>query len=548
MVCGAARHWNVELPGGRGARWWNVEVTAVSTGETGDRLAVEDLVGAGEVVVPDGGLGNAEGGVDGGGEVLGGLGVAGGVAAVFVGGADDGAAGDAAAGEEDGLHGAPVVAAGEFGAGDGGDFRGASEFAGHDDEGGIEETAVVKVVEEGRDRAVHRGEEEVLEVGEGGFVGVPGFVVAEVDLDEADAGFDELAGHEEGPAEGVAAVAIEGFGVGVGDVERGLGLGVGEEGDGHLAVAVKAFDLGGFFEELALGVEFAVEGEAVGEAVFGEAFGEGEVGGLEEEFVGEFAFAVVEVVFGKGAVAFGVVGGGFEEEGGALGAHEAGELPGDGAAGVVDDFVGELDDGGQVVARWKDGVGDGGDGGPVGVLGFARVEAGGHGGAPAEHGHVPLGVLVVGVGEGAAEGPEVAAFGEFGKVLADVEAGGLGRDGFEFAADFLGGVGLHVEALVLGEAAGEEDVDDGFGFRIASRRAGGGGGAEGGKVVDAEAKEADGAGLNGGAPGEARMGRGMRGRLHGLVTLGAGGKFKAQSLKLKAQRSKLKGRSSTFNV
>lgn len=213
-------------------------------------------------------------------------------------------------------------------------------------------------------------------------MGVPGFVVAEVDLHEADAGFDELAGHEEGPAEGVATVAVEGFGIGFHHVERGLGLGVGEHRDSHLAVAVEAGVFGGLFEEFALGLEFAEEAEAVAEAFFGEAFGEGEVGGLEDELVGESALAVMEVVFGKCAVAFGVVGGGFEEEGVALGTHEAGELPGDHAAGVVDDFIGELDDGREVVAGAEGFVGDGGDRGPVGVFGFAGVEADGHGVRP----------------------------------------------------------------------------------------------------------------------------------------------------------------------
>lgn len=203
---------------------------------------------------------------------------------------------------------APVVASGELGAGDLGDLGGAAEFAGHDDEGVVEEAAVVEVVEEGGHGAVHRGEEVVFQVGEGGFVGVPGFVVAEVDLHEADAGFDELAGHEEGPAEGVATVAVEGFGIGFHHVERGLGLGVGEHRDSHLAVAVEAGVFGGLFEEFALGLEFAEEAEAVAEAFFGEAFGEGEVGGLEDELVGESALAVMEVVFGKCAVAFGVVG------------------------------------------------------------------------------------------------------------------------------------------------------------------------------------------------------------------------------------------------
>jgi len=77
--------------------------------------------------------------VDGGGEVFGFQGSVGGVSAGGVAGTEDLSAADAAAGEEDGLASAPVVAAGESGGGEAGDFGGAAEFAGHDDEGLVEE-------------------------------------------------------------------------------------------------------------------------------------------------------------------------------------------------------------------------------------------------------------------------------------------------------------------------------------------------------------------------------------------------------------------------
>src|SRR5262249_30696420 len=83
------------------------------------------------------------------------------------------------------------------------------------------------------------------------------------------------------------------------------------------------------------------------------------------------------------------------------------------------------------------------------------------------------------------------------QVLADADAGGAGGDRLELAADAVGGVGLEVEAVKLRQAAGEEDVDGGP-RRVARR----GGGAEGGEVVHAEAEQADGTGLEGGAAGE----------------------------------------------
>ena len=79
--------------------------------------------------------GDAEGFVNGGGKVFGFLRGAGGMAADFIGRADDVAAMHAAAGAEDGLNGAPMIAPGEFGAREGGDFWGAAKFAGHHDEG-----------------------------------------------------------------------------------------------------------------------------------------------------------------------------------------------------------------------------------------------------------------------------------------------------------------------------------------------------------------------------------------------------------------------------
>ena len=54
-------------------------------------------------------------------------------------------------------------------------------------------------------------------------------------------------------------------------------------------------------------------------------------------------------------------------------------------------------------------------------------------------------------------------------MFADMNAGGLGTDWVKCPTNFLGSLGLHIEALVLSQAAGKKDVNDRFG---AARRIG----------------------------------------------------------------------------
>ena len=350
-------------------------------------------------------------------------------------------------------------------------------------------------------------EEVIFEIGERGLMGVPCFVIAEVDLDHADAGGDETAGGEERPAEAVAAVAVEEVGRGFGDVECVVDAGIGEEGDGGGAVLVELGVVGGGFEGAGLGFEGMAEGDAVHEAVEREPLGEGEFGRVEGEGgVRDAAFFVMEEEVRKCAVVGWVVGRHFEEPRVVARAEEGGVLAGDGAAGIVDDAVWEDDGRGEAVRGRDESGGEGGDGRPVGGVGSGGVEAGGEVRPAGEHDVVSGGVVVGGVGERADEGPEVRAGGEGGEVLADVDARGAGGDGAEFAADVSRGVGFHVEGFLLGETAGEEDEDDGFGV------SGGGWGGE--EVIEGEAEAGEGAGGDGVAAGDgvARVGAGAAGR------------------------------------
>jgi hypothetical protein len=87
----------------------------------------------------------------------------------------------------------------------------------------------MQVVQQRGESTVGRREELVFEVRERVAVRVPRFVVPQVHLDEVDARFHQSACHQQRPAEGVAAVAVEHLGLGVDDVEGAAHASVGQE-------------------------------------------------------------------------------------------------------------------------------------------------------------------------------------------------------------------------------------------------------------------------------------------------------------------------------
>ena len=68
---------------------------------------------------------------------------------------------------------------------------------------------------------------------------VPGLVVAQVDLNEVDPRLDQSAGHQQRPAESMAAVTVEHFRIGATTSKAVLDPGVGQERDGGLSVPVE---------------------------------------------------------------------------------------------------------------------------------------------------------------------------------------------------------------------------------------------------------------------------------------------------------------------
>ena len=145
-----------------------------------------------------------------GGHVLRLLGIVLWLASVGIRRADDTTTLDSASGEPDRLNRPPVIAARRLSLADAEDLRRPAELSGHDQEGLLQEASLSEIIEECRDRAIHRREEVFLEVRKGVYVGIPGLVVSQVDLDQVDPGLDQLSGGQQGPAEGVVSVALEG--------------------------------------------------------------------------------------------------------------------------------------------------------------------------------------------------------------------------------------------------------------------------------------------------------------------------------------------------
>ncbi len=135
------------------------------------------MVGTVDFVVPGGRGGDAERVVDRGGHVLGSLGVAGGVASFIIRRTNYCAAANAAAGEEQRLHGSPVVTSGGVVAFcQVRDLRRAAELARHHDQRAVQQAAAWKIVQQSGERPVGGREEQFFAQPPECFaVRVPGF-------------------------------------------------------------------------------------------------------------------------------------------------------------------------------------------------------------------------------------------------------------------------------------------------------------------------------------------------------------------------------------
>ena len=164
----------------------------------------------------------------------------------------------------------------------------AAEFGAPDDEGGIEQAALLEVGEKAGDREVGHAA-HFLVVADEVFVRVPlhgDGSAAGVELDEADAAFDEAAGEQAAGAEFVGALLvdavelaggggflgeIDGFGGGTLHAEGEL---VGADAGGHFAVAIEGVHLVHLLQEVE-GVALARGGHAFGGLQVDDGFGAG---------------------------------------------------------------------------------------------------------------------------------------------------------------------------------------------------------------------------------------------------------------------------------
>jgi hypothetical protein len=85
----------------------------------------------------------------------------------------------------------------------------------------------------------------------------------------------------------------------------------------------------------------------------------------------------------------------------------------------------------------------------------------------------------------------MTSLSQLGKVLADLQTGCTCRDRPKLPTDFIGGIGLHVKALVLGQSAGKEDEDARLCLPYGRDATCGMSFPEGRKVVTSQAKDSN---------------------------------------------------------
>ena len=131
--------------------------------------------------------------------------------------------------------------------------------------------------------------------------------------------------------------------------------------------------------------------------------------------------------------------------------------------------------------------------GMIGLLRLRGIKTQRRIGAAGEHDVMAQRVITAAMSKRTNQRPLFRDAREIGEVLADVQPGSARADGLELATDFHGSVRLHVEALMLRESAGKEDVNHRLcPCRLRGRRHS----LEGAEMIHAESQQSHRARLN----------------------------------------------------
>ena len=204
---------------------------------------------------------------------------------------------------------------------------------------------------------------------------VPGFIVAQVHLDQIDTRLHQSPGHQQGPAERIAAIAIQ-FGIGRRrDVEGAADLLIGQQRDCRLSMPVEFLGRGSRLQLNSLVIDPLQQFQAIGQPTLSQRVGQRKIGSLKQQRFALFAAArVMKLVFGKRTVGFTVEGRCIDEPRFASRSHLTGELAGDDSSRPMDQSLGKHHCGRQIIAARCQIAGDGRDRGPVAGHWLVAVE------------------------------------------------------------------------------------------------------------------------------------------------------------------------------
>ena len=130
----------------------------------------------------------------------------------------------------------------------------------------------------------------------------------------------------------------------------------------------------------------------------------------------------------------------------------SGKLPGDGTTGHVDQLLWQNRGWRQIVSRSDDSRDHGCDRREIGRLRFAPIESLRQRRSSGEHHVMTLRMLVVRMCQGSHQSPFVAASSQQWQMFANRNALSPGRDRRELTSNIRRRIGLHFEAVLLGDA------------------------------------------------------------------------------------------------
>ena len=288
---------------------------------------------------------------------------------------------------------------------------------------------------------------------------VPGLVAAHVHLHQAHPALDKSACQQAGGTEEIATVERTDR-VGLGrEVKRLANPAGGQQGNGTVTIPVEIGDRSEPVEMTLLTFDDSQQAGTVVKPPLRHTFGQRQVRWLKLGAAHVLHRPPLMIKAVRTGTKHPALRGRIDDPGIVTFAHHATKLAGNDPSTGVGDHVGNHRGSGQLAAVPQQVTDLRDDRRVIGGLGLVARKASRGVAPPGQHDVVTQRVAIGRMRQGTDHRPLVTAVGQPRQVLADLQTGSPSRNRIELTADVVRSVGLHVEAVVLSQAPGEEQVD-----------------------------------------------------------------------------------------